>query len=140
MTYHVTVDAPSAIHETVLYAEDVAAASRFYGEVIGLRVLPGSDDTSAAFRLPRGDAMLLVFNAGYAERPGRGVPVHGARGAGHVAFRVEPGSLDGWRSHLEARGVPIELDRPWPRGGRSVYVRDPAGNSVELVDGEIWAR
>ena len=31
-----------------------------------------------------------------------------------------------------------EREITWPLGGRSVYVRDPSGNSVEFVEGEIW--
>jgi hypothetical protein len=27
----------------------------------------------------------------------------------------------------------------WPGGGRSIYFRDPAGNSVELGTPAIWA-
>jgi catechol 2,3-dioxygenase-like lactoylglutathione lyase family enzyme len=34
--------------------------------------------------------------------------------------------------------VEIEREITWPLGGRSVYFRDPAGNSVEFVEGEIW--
>jgi hypothetical protein len=26
----------------------------------------------------------------------------------------------------------------WPRGGRSLYVRDPGGNSIELASPRIW--
>ena len=31
-----------------------------------------------------------------------------------------------------------EREISWPLGGRSVYFRDPAGNSVEYVEGQIW--
>jgi hypothetical protein len=32
----------------------------------------------------------------------------------------------------------IEKEFGWPRGGRSIYFRDPAGNSVELVTPGLW--
>jgi catechol 2,3-dioxygenase-like lactoylglutathione lyase family enzyme len=35
-------------------------------------------------------------------------------------------------------GISIEAEIRWPRGGASVYVRDPAGNSVELAPARIW--
>jgi catechol 2,3-dioxygenase-like lactoylglutathione lyase family enzyme len=66
------------------------------------------------------------------------VPPHGARGAGHVAFRVPAAALEAWRARLTAAGVAIEAEIAWPRGGRSLYVRDPAGNSVELGTAAIW--
>jgi catechol 2,3-dioxygenase-like lactoylglutathione lyase family enzyme len=125
------------VYEVVLYAADVAAAAAFYGDVLALRLVDGPDELAAAFRLDDG-AVLLIFEPGRASRPGRPVPSHGASGAGHVAFGVEPGALDGWAETLRERGVEIELDREWPQGGRSLYVRDPAGNSVELVEGELW--
>lgn len=130
-----------SVHETVLYATDVAATARFFRDVLGLRAIGTSDGSSAVFRIPEGDAVLLVFHPDHAAAPNRGVPTHGTRGVGgHVAFRVDAGSLDDWRTRFASAGVAIEMDRMWDRGGRSVYVRDPAGNSIELVDGEIWMR
>jgi len=73
-----------------------------------------------------------------AQRPGRGVPSHGAQGAGHIAFAMPVADLDRWREHFQASGVPIEMEVAWPEGGRSIYVRDPAGNSVELAPPTIW--
>jgi catechol 2,3-dioxygenase-like lactoylglutathione lyase family enzyme len=43
-----------------------------------------------------------------------------------------------WRAHLEGRGVEIESQVEWPNGGRSIYFRDPAGNSVEIATPELW--
>jgi catechol 2,3-dioxygenase-like lactoylglutathione lyase family enzyme len=51
---------------------------------------------------------------------------------------VPAASLDAWRGHLAACGVVVEKEVAWPRGGRSLYVRDPAGNSVELASPRIW--
>ncbi len=92
------------------------------------------DDLAAAFRLDDG-GVLLVFAPQLSSQPGRAVPSHGATGAGHVAFSVD--GLDSWRERLAASGVEVEREVEW-NGGRSIYVRDPAGNSVELVEGDIW--
>ena len=69
---------------------------------------------------------------------GAPVPMHGASGAGHMALAVSNAELPAWRAHLEANGVAIESEVTWPRGGRSLYVRDPAGNSVELASPLLW--
>ena len=127
---------PGRVYETVLYADDVETTSRFYAEVLGLRVLEASD-FSAAFRLDDG-GVFLVFDPARASRPNRPVPSHGASGAGHVAFGVATGALDAFAEDLRGRGIEIEREIEWDAGGRSVYVRDPAGNSVELVEGEAW--
>ncbi len=35
-------------------------------------------------------------------------------------------------------GVEIEKEVEWPKGGTSLYFRDPAGSSVELVTRGLW--
>jgi catechol 2,3-dioxygenase-like lactoylglutathione lyase family enzyme len=51
---------------------------------------------------------------------------------------IEAESFEAWRKHLHSHGVRIEKEVVWPRGGRSFYFRDPAGNSVELVTPGVW--
>lgn len=126
------------VYETVLYVPDVALASRFYAAALGLTPVTGLGGAGGAFRLADG-GMLLLFDPDQSAVPGRVVPSHGAHGPGHVAFAVAPGELDAWVDRLERRGIEVEREMAWPAGGRSVYVRDPAGNSVELIDGEAWA-
>jgi catechol 2,3-dioxygenase-like lactoylglutathione lyase family enzyme len=127
----------TGIYETVLYADDVEAMKTFYADVLGLRLVAGPDDLSAAFRAADG-AVLLVFDPARAGAPGRFVPSHGAVGPGHVAFRVPPGSLAAWRAVLDEHRVAVDREVEWPAGGRSLYLRDPAGNSVELTADELW--
>jgi len=127
--------------ETCLYADDLAAAERFYGGVIGLVPVLRDEGRHVFFRC--GGAMLLVFDpastATAQTRVGADpVPLHGARGPGHVAFAVPDADLPAWRERLEAAGVQVESEVRWPAGGRSLYVRDPAGNSVELTSPAIW--
>jgi catechol 2,3-dioxygenase-like lactoylglutathione lyase family enzyme len=72
------------------------------------------------------------------EVDGAPIPMHGARGDGHLAFRVTEPELDAWRARLAEAGVAIESEVAWPGGGRSIYFRDPAGNSLELAMRELW--
>ena len=124
---------PRGVSETVVYATHLEAAAAFYRHVLGLREV---DD--GAFRLADG-AMLLLFDPERSSQPGRPVPSHGASGSGHLAFSVD--TLEGWRERLRDVGVEIEEEKEWARGGaHSIYVRDPAGNSVELVEGDLWPR
>jgi catechol 2,3-dioxygenase-like lactoylglutathione lyase family enzyme len=133
------VDPPPvvAVYETVVYGPDIEALASFYADVLGLRPVGDIDDVGAAFRLAD-DGMLLVFDPVKAAQSGRAVPSHGASGPGHVAFAIEAGSHDDWLAYLKQRDVEIERVLTWRRGASSIYVRDPAGNSVELVDGEAW--
>jgi len=124
---------PRRVYETVVYANDLDAARAFYRDVLGLREVE-----EGVFRLDD-EGVLLLFDPAESSRPGRVVPSHGPSGAIHVAFAVGEGELDAWRERLAERGVELEQDQDWGRGGaRSLYVRDPAGNSVELVEGDLW--
>jgi catechol 2,3-dioxygenase-like lactoylglutathione lyase family enzyme len=127
--------------ETCLYCEDVAEAERFYRDVLGLQFYSRQEDRHVFFRCGRG--MLLIFNpaATSGEPPTVGgaiVPPHGATGPGHVAFRVDEAAIDAWRQRLAAADVAIESEVTWPGGGRSLYFRDPAGNSLELAVPDLW--
>jgi catechol 2,3-dioxygenase-like lactoylglutathione lyase family enzyme len=133
----VTGPAITRIYETVVYGTDVAAMKDFYGDVLGLRLVDGPDELSAAFRTPDG-GVLLVFDPSRSSAPRRAVPSHGASRPGHIAFSVPRGELDRWRERLAELGVEIEREVEWGRDRRSLYVRDPAGNSVELTEDELW--
>ena len=123
------------IFETVIYAADLAAAERFYTDVLGLEKYSGFG-VAISFQLDRG--VLLIFDPDQAILPNRGVPSHGPHGPGHLAFAARPDELDAWRAHLHDHGVEIEMEVNWEQGGTSIYFRDPAGNSIELAPPTLW--
>ena len=130
---------PLGILETVLYAEDLDRAQSFYRDTLGLERTQEEKGRHVFLRC--GGQMLLIFNPRKTVETSSGVlpvPPHGAFGQGHVCFRASASELRDWRELFESRGIPIEADFEWPRGGRSVYVRDPAGNSVEFAEPRIW--
>ncbi len=136
---------PSAVLETILYVADLDAARDFYGGVLGLELYSEVKGRQVFFKLA--GQMLLIFKPDATEIPPRAgalpVPPHGARGPGHVCFAASAAEIDTWRQHLEAHGVAIEADFRWPAKspelqGRSIYFRDPAGNSLEFAEPRIW--
>jgi catechol 2,3-dioxygenase-like lactoylglutathione lyase family enzyme len=131
----------AGVLETCLYAPDLDAVERFYVDVLGLE--PFAREPGRHLFVRCGAGMLLVFDpARTSTEPGSvggvAVPAHGTRGPGHVCLRIEAGALPAWRERFERAGVAIEAEIAWPRGGTSLYVRDPAGNSVELAPAIIW--
>lgn len=131
---------PSAILETAVYAADLAAAEAFYHGLLRLEVIARVEGRHVFFRV--GEGVLLVFNpeatvvpSGNPEMP---VPVHGARGQGHVCFAASREEIEGWRQRFFAADVMVEAEFDWPNGARSLYVRDPAGNSVEFAEPRLW--
>lgn len=121
--------------ESCLYARDLEAAERFYSGVLGLEAISRVEGRHVFFRC--GAQVFLVFNP-ETTRDGGELPPHGAEGPGHLAFSVREEEIDAWRRRLEEGGVEVEREAEWPRGGRSLYFRDPAGNSIELAPPRIW--
>ncbi len=127
--------------ETSLYAENLQAADHFYGTVLGLERIAFVEGRHVFYRC--GAGVVLIFDPRTTANQsttvnGAAVPLHGARGAGHIALAVADAQLAEWRTYLERSGVTIESEVTWPRGGRSLYVRDPAGNSVEIASPTLW--
>jgi catechol 2,3-dioxygenase-like lactoylglutathione lyase family enzyme len=130
--------------EACVYATDLEAAQRFYDEVLGLEPFAIEPGRLVFFHAGPSN-VFLVFNPASSRdtstRPSVGgvvIPPHGAEGPSHVAFAVHDIEIDAWRKRFENSNVTIEAEVTWPRGGRSLYVRDPAGNSVELASPRIW--
>ena len=133
-------DGPPAItgiHETVLYAPDLTPTVEFYERVFGFPSITLSD-RGASFRVDPASVLLIFQPELAADETDGKVPPHGATGPGHVCFSCAADGLGEWRARLKQLGVAIEMERDWPTGARSIYFRDPAGNSVEIADGDVW--
>jgi catechol 2,3-dioxygenase-like lactoylglutathione lyase family enzyme len=132
---------PSAILESALYVTDLDAAETFYRDVLGLSLISRVDGRHVFFNC--GQGVLLLFNAEVTEIPPSPdarlpVPPHGATGQGHLCFAATAQEIERWKTRLEALGIAIEADFEWPNGGRSIYFRDPSGNSLEFAEPRIW--
>lgn len=132
---------PAAILESALYVTDLETAEAFYADVIGLERIGKVEGRHVFFRC--GQGVLLLFNAEATRHPPAPdarlpVPPHGTTGHGHLCFSASAEELDRWKAHLSAHGVAIETEFEWPQGGRSIYLRDPSGNSLEFAEPKIW--
>jgi catechol 2,3-dioxygenase-like lactoylglutathione lyase family enzyme len=121
--------------EVGVYADDLNQAEAFYRDVLGLEVVMSEPGRHVFFQV--GQTMLLIFQPDETLK-GETLPPHGSKGPSHFALGIPSESLERWKERLDDLGVEIEQERHWPRGGRSLYFRDPAGNSVELVTRGLW--
>ena len=130
----------NGIVETALDVDDVTRSSEFYERLFGLRRIAG-DNRFCAFAVP-GNAVLLLFRkGGTPERvatPGGMIPPHDGSGRMHFAFKISAESLEACEQELAAHGVAIESKVHWPRGGVSLYFRDPDQHLVELITPGCW--
>ena len=131
---------PAAILESALYVDDLDAAEAFYADTLGLERIAKVEGRHVFFRCGEGVLLLFVAEATVkpASNPAMPVPPHGAKGPGHLCFRANDDEIEAWRSTLEDAGIAVEADFRWPNGARSIYFRDPAGNSLEFADPAIW--
>jgi catechol 2,3-dioxygenase-like lactoylglutathione lyase family enzyme len=126
--------------ETALYVDDLARARRFYEELFGLTPV-FADERLCAFEIAAGSVLLLFPRGKTLETvvmPGGTIPPHDGHGPLHVAFAIGADDLADWERRLEAQGVAIEGRTVWPRGGTSLYLRDPDGHLLELATPGLW--
>jgi len=127
--------------ETALYVDDLARAAWFYEDVLELRPLY-KDDRLRAFAVG-GRNVLLVFQRGASLdtviMPGGTIPPHDGHGPAHIAFAIAADQLAEWETRLSAYAIAIEGRVTWPRGGQSIYFRDPDGHMLELATPGLWA-
>lgn len=122
----------TGILETVLYCtpDTEEATRRFYEDVLGL---PRA--SKWAYRL--GPQIFLLFNA-EETRVQDWPPAHGTSGSGHICFLVAPDAYESWKSHLARHDVDVVEEIDWSRGVLSFYFKDPAGNILEIANGDMW--
>lgn len=122
--------------ETAVYVADLDETEVFYRTILGLPVIAKESGRHVFFQV--GEASVLLAFIAVTTLKGDHLPPHGAKGAGHFALGIDADALDAWRRKLQESGVVIEQEVEWPKGGKSIYFRDPAGNSVELITPGVW--
>ena len=122
------------LDHVVLLVDDMGAATEFYTAVLGCAV--DNDLPQYGMRQLRAGAHLIDLvdisgEAGAWAKP----EVAGGRNVDHVALALGPADPEAVRAHLAAHQVAIveEGDRTGAEGDTlSFYIRDPAGNQIEL--------
>ena len=102
-------------------AKDVAAARRFYEEILGLDLL-----MDHGWIATYGSAEKMRVQVSIASEGGSGTPV--------PDLSIEVDDLDIALRRMERAGIPIEygpVEEPW--GVRRFYVRDPFGRLVNIL-------
>jgi catechol 2,3-dioxygenase-like lactoylglutathione lyase family enzyme len=113
--------------ETALYVDAFERACPFYEQVLGL---------NSIYR----DQRLCAYDVGARGvlLPGGTIPPHDGSGPVHIAFSIAADALPAWETQLAGAGVAIEGRTQWPRGGISIYFRDPDGHLLELATPGLW--
>jgi len=122
------------IDHVVLLVRDMAAAQKFYEQVLGCavdRALP----EYGMLQLRAGASLIDLVDIGSHEGEWGRPEVEGGRNMDHVCIATGPCDQAAMRAHLARHGVAIveEGIRYGANGdGMSFYIRDPSGNQIEL--------
>jgi catechol 2,3-dioxygenase-like lactoylglutathione lyase family enzyme len=128
----------AGVLEACLYhsAAEAEAIEEFYVGKLGLPVV---SRWRGALAMRVGSGVLLVFEReALAERESP-IAAHGADGPGHVCL-LAAGAADyePWRDRVAELGIEITHEQEWDGRRRSFYFCDPAGNLIEIADGDLW--
>lgn len=114
-----------------LFAEDLAAAKRFYGEVFGLPVV-FEDENSAVFSF--GNTIINLLDTRAAPELIEPATVAPPDAGARAQITVQVDDVDAVCAQLTRRGVPLlngPMDRPW--GVRTASFVDPGGHIWEIA-------
>jgi catechol 2,3-dioxygenase-like lactoylglutathione lyase family enzyme len=131
---------PISILETCLYVDDLPANREFYGRLFEFSEIAG-DERFCVFHVREGQLLLLFLkgaSSARAETADSDIPAHGSQGAGHLGFAIPVEQLAAWQERLALQHVPVERQVIWPKGGTSLYFRDPSGNLLEVLTPGVW--
>ncbi len=131
----------TGVLETAIYVDDLDRASRFYEEFFGVTRIEG-DARFRAYSVG-GRSVLLLFKRGASTQVTQlsfgKMGAHDGSGPLHLAFSISMEDLPAWEKLLAEKGVAIESRVCWPRGGTSLYFRDPDNHLVELATPGVWS-
>ena len=126
--------------ETSLYVDQLDRSIHFYTHLFGFEKMV-ADDRFCALNVCGQQVLLLFRKRATLEPmvfPGGVLPPHDGDGQTHLAFTIAREDEQDWTETLSAADVPIESRVTWPRGGFSLYFRDPDGHLLELVSPGCW--
>jgi catechol 2,3-dioxygenase-like lactoylglutathione lyase family enzyme len=101
--------------------QDIAAAKRFYQDVLGLELL-----MDHGWIATYGSRDKMSIQISFASEGGSGTPT--------PDLSIEVDNLDAALERMKRAGIPIEYgpaDEPW--GVRRFYVRDPFGKLINIL-------
>ena len=123
------IETKGVCHFTIAVT-DTRKSTEFYTDVLGLRLLNANHERGMVFLDSAGDCVVLM------KTDTTIAPVR-QRDA-HHAFHVDADKFDDCVQELKDKSIEIMLeDERKERAvvtGRSVYIPDPDGNVIELVD------
>ncbi len=122
------------LDHVLVIVSGMAESLRFYGDVLGCDVESRLPDYGMV-ELRAGSSHLDLVDTAVPQGAWARPAVAGGRNVDHIALRLKHADERALRDHLAAHGVAIAEERIEDDGAVSLYVRDPSGNTIELIAG-----
>lgn len=131
----------NGVVETCLYVSDVQRSRAFYERVFGFTAAIGDNERICPLTVEPGRVLILFQRGGTLDPVPVGdshIPPHDGSGEQHFAFSIPLESVEDWKSYLKGLDIELESIVEWPKGGYSIYFRDPDRLLVELITPGLW--
>jgi catechol 2,3-dioxygenase-like lactoylglutathione lyase family enzyme len=127
---------PKLIDHIVLRTDRYRELIAFYCDVLGCVLERETADELGLTQLRAGDSLIDIVNVdGELGKAGGPSPGEEGHNVDHFCLQIEPVGEEALKAYLQENGVEVEdfQDRFGAQGlGRSIYLKDIAGNIVEL--------
>lgn len=126
----------AGLDHIVLRTANIESMLTFYCEVLGCNVERKTPDEVGLTQLRAGTALIdLVTVDSQLGRMGGGAPTATENNVDHFCLQLKSISEDAIKSHLESFGInegEFGVRYGAQGNGKSIYIHDPDGNTVEL--------
>jgi len=112
----------AGIDHTVLHVSNLERSKRFYIDLLGMTV--NHESSWQAFLWCGNEQMVALFEVS------QGTSITPGDDLNHMALRLEAGSYEEVKAHLERNGVQVDGR---PGDDRCIYFDDPDGHRLQLL-------
>ena len=126
----------AGIDHIVLRTDKVEEMLDFYRDVLGCEIEHETSAEMGLTQLRAGNALIdIVAVNSKLGKMGGGPPSKSENNMDHFCLQLKPIGEDEIRQHLKSKGIIAGgfADRRGAQGiGKSIYIKDPEGNTIEL--------
>jgi catechol 2,3-dioxygenase-like lactoylglutathione lyase family enzyme len=118
---------PDGLHHITIRVNNIAAAEKFYGEVLGFDLVRKMGQSMATYRMGTKDTLVIVEAETAYDQSSRDYRID------HFGFMVDtPAEVDDMAAYLRSHEVNIVVGPVNRKNGRFVFFTDPDGNMIEV--------
>lgn len=120
---------PDGLHHITIRVNDITAAEKFYGDILGFELIRKMGQSMATYRVGTKDTLVIVEAETAYDASSRDYRVD------HFGFMVNTAQeVDDMATYLKENEVNIVVGPVNRKNGRFVFFTDPDGNMIEVFN------